>query len=115
MAMVVIVAVVVVPMVPTIIIPMLFLVTRNVLAVVPVVLHEEDPLAAGVVFAAVLAPMFGLTRRDAQIDRRAFHRYPFDHNGLTVDYLNVQLHISSITHSRTLCRVAGANALRARR
>ena len=66
-AMVAIAALVVVTRAPTMIIPvlvtaaiaaitMLFLVTRNVLAVVPVVLHKEDPLAAGVVFAAVPAP-----------------------------------------------------------
>ena len=46
-------------------IAVMFLVTRDVLAVVPVVLHKEDPFAAGVVFAAVIAPMFGVARRYA--------------------------------------------------
>jgi Na+-translocating ferredoxin:NAD+ oxidoreductase RnfD subunit len=46
-----------------------FLVTRNVIAVVPVVLHKEDSLAAGVVLAAVLAPVFCLTWRYTQINR----------------------------------------------
>jgi len=36
---------------------MMFLATRNVFAFVPVVLHEVEPLAAGIVFAAVLRPL----------------------------------------------------------
>src|SRR5450759_1483844 len=98
MAMVVIIALAVILMVPTMTIPvpftaaipvitMLFLITRSILAVVPVVLHKEDPLAAGVVFAAVLAPMFGVARRYAQIDRRAIHRHPLDCHRLTIDHL----------------------------
>ena len=55
----------------TVVIPVMFLVTRNVLAVIPVVLYEIDPLAAGTVFMAVLAPMFGMARWHTQIDRRA--------------------------------------------
>ena len=97
-AMVAIIVVVVVLLVPAMIIPvfvtavitamtMLFLVTRSVLALVPVVMHKEDPLAAGVVFAAVLVPMFGMARRYAQIDRRAFHRHPLDCYRLTIDHL----------------------------
>src|ERR1019366_849909 len=97
-AIVALVALTVVLLVPTMIIlvlvtaaipaiTMLFLVTRSILAVVPVVLHEEDPLAAGVVFAAVLAPMFGVARRYAQIDRRAVHRHPLDCHRLTIDHL----------------------------
>lgn len=93
-----IIVLVVVPLVPATIIPalvtaiipavtMLFLVTRDILAVVPVVLHKVDPLAAGVVFAAVLAPMFGVARRYAQIDGRAAHWYPLDYSRLMIDYL----------------------------
>ena len=68
-AMAAIFALVVVLLVPTLITPglvtaitMPFLVTRYILAVVPVVMHKEDPLAAGIVFAAVLFPMFGVAR-----------------------------------------------------
>ena len=49
---------------------MLLLVTRNIFVVLPCVLHKEDSLAAGVVFVAVLSPMFGVARRYAHIDRR---------------------------------------------
>ena len=70
--------------VPTVIIPALvtavipaitvsFLITRNILAFVPVVVDKEDPLAAGVVFATVLAPMFGVAWGYAQIDRLTVH------------------------------------------
>src|SRR5512146_1315779 len=86
-------AAVVVPLVPAVFISALvtaailaiamsFLVTRNVLAVVPAVLHKEDSLAAGVVFAAVLAPMFSVARRYAQVDWRAIHRSPLDDHRL---------------------------------
>ena len=89
MALPVIVAVVVVALVSRMIIPvtvsvvisvttMFFLVTRDVLVVVPIVPDKEDSLAAGMVFVAVLVPMFGVTRRYAQIDRRAIHRYSFN-------------------------------------
>ena len=40
--------------------PMLLVLARSVMLAVPVVLHKEDALAASVVFAAVLAPMFGI-------------------------------------------------------
>ena len=75
-AMAVTIAVAVVPMVATMIIvplvttvipvfTMLFPITWNVFAVVPVVLDKIDPLAAGVVFAAMLVPMLGVARRYA--------------------------------------------------
>ena len=51
--------------------PMLFLVARHVLAVVPVVLHKIDTLAAGIVLMTVPAPVFGVAGRYAQIDRWA--------------------------------------------
>jgi hypothetical protein len=80
----------IVPVLVTAIVPavtMTFLVARNILAVVPVVLHKEDALAAGVIFAAVLAPVFGMARGDAQIDWWAVHRYPLDCYRLTMDHL----------------------------
>jgi hypothetical protein len=102
-ALCVVVALAVGPMVPTVIIPvlvttvipvitMLCMGKRNALAVVPVVPHNQDPLAARVVFAAVLPPMFfDATRRYAQTDRRTIHRYLFDHNGRAVDYLRMRI------------------------
>jgi hypothetical protein len=97
--MAVIVAVTVFIIVPTIIIPspvttvmltvtMSFLITRNIFAVVPVVLHKENTLAAGVVFTAVLTPIFGVTRRYAKIDRLAVHPpSPLNDYRPTVDHL----------------------------
>jgi len=64
-----------------------FLMTRNVLTAVPVVTHKVDPLAAGVVMAAVLFPISGMARRHAQINRRATHIDPLDDSRLTIDYL----------------------------
>ena len=52
---------------------MIIQVTWYIHVVVPIVLHKEHLLAAGVVFVAVFAPMFGVAGRDAQIDRRAIH------------------------------------------
>ena len=101
-ALLVIVAVVVVPMVSMMIIPVLvmavisttmmfFLVTRDVLAVVPVVFDKVDSLAAGMVFVAVLVPMFGVTRRYVQIDWRTMHRYSLNYNGPGVDHLRLRI------------------------
>lgn len=97
MATVVITALTVAPMVPTLIIPvpvpavtpaimMALPIAWNVFAVVPVVSHKVDPLTASVVFAAMPAPMFGMARRYAQIDRRAGHRYPLDDYRLTINH-----------------------------
>jgi hypothetical protein len=93
-AMVAIIAVAVIPMIPTTIIPMFipatampFLVTRNILVVVPVVPHKEDPLAAGVIFSAVPGPMPAVAWRYAQIDRFAFYLYPLDYSRLSIDHL----------------------------
>ena len=61
------------------------LIARHVFTFVPAVLDKIDPLAAGTVFMAVLAPVFGVTRRDAQINRRATDRNALDQNRLTVD------------------------------
>lgn len=67
----IIIAVAVVILVSSVIIPalimahipaitMLFLVAWHIFTVVPVVFHKIDALAAGIVFAAVLAPVFGM-------------------------------------------------------
>src|SRR5712692_5158340 len=62
-----------------------FLVVRNVHLVVPVVLNEVDRLAAGVVLAAMLAPVFLVPRRHMQIDWLSYHLDPLDHNRLRKD------------------------------
>jgi hypothetical protein len=82
-------AALVVPLVPTVIITTniqaiatSFLVTRHVFAVIPVILHKEDLLAAGGVLAAVLAPMSGMARWYVHIDRGPFDRSPRDSHRL---------------------------------
>ena len=86
--MVSIVAVAVVPVVPTAVIAaitMLLLVTRSILAVIPGVLHKVDSFATGIVFAAVFAPVFGMSRWHIQVDRQAAHRCPVHDARLPVD------------------------------
>lgn len=56
-------------MVVVTVIVMSLLVTGDIFTVVPVVLHEVDPLATGVVLAAVLAPVLGVPRGNMQVDR----------------------------------------------
>ncbi|KON47360.1 hypothetical protein AL013_08905 [Mariprofundus ferrooxydans] len=64
----------------------LFLIARDIVALVPVVVHKIDPFAAGVVSVAVLAPMFDLIPRYAQIDGRAVCGSPLDNDRLTIDH-----------------------------
>ena len=68
-------------------ITMLFAVTGGIFAVVPVVPHEVDPFATGIVFTAVLAPVFGMAGRYAQINRRAIAVYALDHHWLLIHHL----------------------------
>src|SRR5262249_43200018 len=46
---------------------------RDVDLVVPALLHEVDAFTAGVVLAAVLLPVLGVSRRHTQVDRRPLH------------------------------------------
>lgn len=67
----------------------LVLVSRHVFVVVPVIAHEVDPPAAGVVLRTMLAPVLLVPRRYVQVDRRGrdeFRRLP-DHHGLRIDQL----------------------------
>jgi hypothetical protein len=66
---------------------MLFLITRSVFSVVPVVAHKVDPLAAGIVFVTVLSPILTVARRYAQIDRFTFYLYALNYSRLSIDYL----------------------------
>ena len=70
-------------------IPMLFLVTWNILAVVPVIPNEEYSLAAGIVFAAMLSPMLDIVRRNVKVERWAVHRVTFNDDWLGVDDLRL--------------------------
>jgi hypothetical protein len=70
---------------------MSFLVTRSVIVVVPVVLYKEDSLTAGIVLAAVLAPVLCLTWRYTQIDRRAIRGYLLDCYRMTINDLRLRI------------------------
>src|SRR5947207_257932 len=52
---------------------MVMLLCRHVLLLVPVLLHEVDRLAAGVVLAAVLLPVLCMAGGHVQIDRLLLH------------------------------------------
>jgi hypothetical protein len=49
---------------------MLVLVSRHVFIFVPVITHEVDPPAAGVVLRTMLAPVLLVPRQHVQINRR---------------------------------------------
>lgn len=55
---------------------MSFLITRYVLAIIPIVLHKDNALTAGIVFMAMLFPVFPVLPGYAQIDRWAVNRHP---------------------------------------
>ena len=61
-------------------ITVLFTVAWCVDVVVPVVPHKIDFPTAGIVFATMLAPVFGMAWRDAQIDWALMHISRFTHN-----------------------------------
>ena len=56
-----------VPMV--VVIPAITSVARDVFVVVPIIAHEVDRSAAGIVLGAMLAPVLLVPRRDVQVDR----------------------------------------------
>ena len=89
-ALVAIVAVAVVPFVPTMVVPTItvaLLVMRNVFVLVPGVLHKVDPLAAGIVLAAVLAPVFRVARGHVQVNRLALYGCLVHDSRLLIDHL----------------------------
>ena len=63
------------------------LLMRNIDLIVPVVFHEIDGMAAGVVLAAVLAPVLGMTGWYMHIDWliNDADRYGMNHDGSCVD------------------------------
>lgn len=66
---------------------MSFLIARNIFAFVPIIVHKENWLVAGVVSATILVPMFGLLIRNAQINRLlAPHRSTFNNHRLSINH-----------------------------
>ena len=60
---------------------------RHILLVIPIVLHKINRLVAGVVPAAVLTPVFCMSRWHVQVDRLPWHkdrRFSYDYR-LRVD------------------------------
>jgi len=66
-------------------VPVVLVVTRNVFALVPVVLHKIDPLATGIVPVAVLVPMLRVARGYLEVHRRSANQYRLDDHRLPVD------------------------------
>jgi hypothetical protein len=85
------VTVIIITVLIVVVTPVALLVTRNILAVVPVVLDKVDAFPAGIVFVAVLAPMFGMAGRHAQIDWWAIRWSAIDYNGLGVNHLRLRI------------------------
>lgn len=65
------------------------LLMRHIDILVPLLAHEVDRLAAGIIFAAVLFPILGMTGRYVQIDRFLddMNRRRPDHDGLSINHL----------------------------
>jgi hypothetical protein len=88
--MVIVIVVMIVAMVAVIIaviVTMLFTIVGNVSMGVPVMPDEVDRLAAGVVLAAVMAPIALIARAHMQVDRRRQHAamYAYAHDGRAID------------------------------
>jgi hypothetical protein len=68
------------------------LMMRNIDIIVPLIPHEIDRLAASIIFAAVLAPVFLMTRRHMEVDRLSnnVNRCGPNHNGLCVNELGLR-------------------------
>jgi len=96
-----------------------FLITWDILLPIPVVPHKVDTLATGIVSPAMLAPILGMSRRYAQINRFPARINPADHSGLTVDQLrrriiaNVEVTIKAgLADADRYIRVSGKLVLR---
>ena len=80
-------------MVPSMIaVAVLVLVSWHVFVVVPVIAHEVDPPAAGVVLRAMLAPVVLMPRRHVKVNRRGRNEFRrlLDHHGLWIDQLGLR-------------------------
>ena len=58
------------------------LVARGIFLLIPVVLHEKDAFATGVIAMTVFSPVSRMPGWDAQIKWRAANRHAFNHHGL---------------------------------
>lgn len=97
----IIVATLIAPVVATVVlaITLMLPVMRSVVAVVPVVLHKQHPLTAGVVISAMLSPIFSMSWRNAQINWRTIHLNSLDHHWLTIDDLRLRIAIVAYIES----------------
>ena len=57
------------PVPRVVVIPTIMSVARDVFVVVPIIAHEVDRSAAGMVLGTMLAPVLLVPRRDVQVDR----------------------------------------------
>ena len=74
-----------------IVVAVLALVSRHVFVVIPVIAHEVDAPAAGVVLRTMHAPVLLVPGRHVKVNRRSrneFRRLP-DHHGLRIDQLRL--------------------------
>jgi hypothetical protein len=96
------------------------MIVRDVFPGVPVVPHKIYLFATRVVFIAVPFPMFGVARRNAQIDRRAYHWNTFNYHRLRIEKrgpgeaANINLSIksrlaNSHRHPDIVCPYRGTN------
>ena len=78
---------------PAVILAMTCLILRYIDIIIPPVPHEIDRLAASIIFAAVLAPFFLMTRRHVQVDRLINNtgRSVPDHDGLCVNEFGLRI------------------------
>ena len=88
-------AVVFVTMASMIITPNLAIV-RDIHFVVPVILHEIDWPVTGVIFMAVFAPVFGVTRRHMEIRRPDADGRALDDDGIAVDQSGLRIGIADV-------------------
>jgi len=81
------------PVVPAmIVVAVLALVSRHVFIVVPIIAHEVDPPAAGVVLRTMLAPVLLVPRRHVQINRRGRNEFRrlLNYHRLRIDQLRLR-------------------------
>ena len=72
-------------MIATAFMTVFFAIVRHIDIVVPVIAHEIDGAAAGVVFSAVFVPVFIVARWYPEVKWRPCHRYWLNHDGLGIN------------------------------
>ena len=74
---------------PAVAVSMSRLIFRYIDVVIPLIAHEIDGPATGIVFTTMFSPMFFVSRRDMQIERgmRHTHRHGTDHDRLRINDL----------------------------